>query len=268
MKLNKYNPIINIYGKGKPAVAIVGCLHGDELVGKKVIDVLTRERLIRGTLMTIIGNPLAVKKKKRFIKQDLNRSFSGKKNGKIEEKIAYAIIKIIKNADYMIDVHSSTTDTRDVAIVKRSNLRIKKMLKTIAPRRVVFMPKGFGDKALINFCSGVSFEYGKHNSEHVYQKSLKDTKKFLASLGMIKTKKNKQKKYKSEYYKVFNTENRPKGFNIKKGIKDFILIKKGDLLGTVRGRKIFAKENFYPFLFGEKAYKDIIGFKTRKVPKI
>ena len=266
MKENNYQPIIKIFGKGKPNVFVVGCIHGDELVGKNIISELNKLEILKGTLTTIIANPLALKNKKRFIDQDLNRCFAGKKNGKVEEKIAYSLMKIIKKADYLIDVHSTVTNTRDVTIIKKNNKNIRKLIQTINPKRVVFMPKEIGHGSLINHCSsGVSFEYGKHKSKNTFEKSLKDIKKVLCDLKMIKDIKIKQKKYKTEYYKVYSIENKPKDFVMKKNLQNFKLIRKGQELGFVNNKKILAKESFYPVLFGLKSYKDIMGFKAKKI---
>jgi succinylglutamate desuccinylase len=265
MKKNQYYPIIKTYGKGKPIITIIGCLHGDELVGKKVINTLAKERIINGTLITIIGNPPALKKRKRFIQQDLNRSFYGKKTGKIEERIAYKIMQTIKKTDYVIDIHSTSSNTKDLIIIKKNDPKIKRLLKIINPKRVVLMPKGFGDKSLINFCSGLSFEYGRHKTKDTYQKSLNDIKKVLISSGIIKGKKLRRRRFRSTYYEVYDVEKKPRGFIIKKGLENFKLIRKGDLLGRAENQKVFAREDFYPVLFGEKAYLDIIGFKARKI---
>jgi len=268
MKENNYQPIIKIFGKGKPNIFVVGCVHGTEIVGKNIINKLNKLKILKGTLTTIIANPLALKKKKRFMDIDLNRCFPGKKNGKIEEKIAYSLVKIIKKADYLIDIHSTATDTKDVVIIKNNNKNIRKLINIINPSKVLLMPKKIGDGSLINQCSGISFEYGKHKSKNTFEKSLKDIKKVLCDLKMIKNIKIKQKKHETEYYKVYGAENKPKDFKIKKNIKNFNLIKKGDELGFVNNKKILAKENFYPVLFGENSYEKIIGFKARKIKNL
>jgi hypothetical protein len=73
---------------------------------------------------------------------------------------------------------------------------------------------------------------------------------------------------KISYYKVCGTEKKVKGFVLKKEFENFKLVKRGNLLGLVKGKRILAKEDFYPVLFGEKAYKDFIGFKTTEENKL
>jgi succinylglutamate desuccinylase len=249
----------------KPTIVIIGCLHGNELVGQKIIAELKKLKIIKGQLITIIGNPKAVIAKKRFIDQDLNRSFPGNKNSKIlEERLAVNILKKISPNDYVIDIHSTTSDTKNVIIIKKRNAIVNKIISIINPNKVVLMPKNFGDGSLINFCSGISIEYGKDNHKDTFTKSLNDIKKLMSNLEMIEDDSSKIIN-KTEYYKIFGVEIRPKGFKLNKLIHNFRLVSKGSIIGHVSNKPIRAGESFYPILFGEKSYKDIIGFKAKKL---
>jgi len=53
-----------------------------------------------------------------------------------------------------------------------------------------------------------------------------------------------------------------------KKIKNFKMVKKNDTIAVREGKAITSKKDFYPILFGEKAYKDIFGFSAIKVNKL
>ena len=261
-------PIILKRGKGKPTIVLIGSIHGDEPVGKRVIEAIGEYEILKGTLITIIGNPLALKKKKRYIDDDLNRCFPGKRRGSHEERLAYQIKRIISRADYCIDIHSTTTNTRYATIVKKTNKGIRTLLSLFSPKHVVIMPSGIGDGSLINFCTaGISLEYGQHYNEKTYKESLEEVIIILNNLGIIKTK-IKQKKTKTQFFKIYQTEIKPKSFKMKKTLQNFTYIKKGELLGKVGNEKIVSKEGFYPVLFGPHSYEDIMGFKAKRIEKL
>lgn len=249
----------------KSVVCVIGSIHGDEAIGKRIVEKIASFDIEKGKIITAIGNSEALKKRKRFIDADLNRCFPGKRNGNHEERIAFRLSKILKKADFVIDVHSTSTDVKDLVIIKKRNKKILKLLKFINPKMVAIMPKGIGDKSLINHCRvGVSFEYGPHKSMYTYRRCLQDINRVLFRLGMVR-RDTKRKNFKTAYFQVCGTVKKPKGIKMRKNIRNFVLVQKGDILGRVKNSPIFAEENFYPILFGEKAYKDIMGFKAKKM---
>lgn len=269
---NNKNFEIKTIGKGKLIVCVVAGVHGDESIGKKVIETIhktiQKSNLMKGTLKTVIANPIALQNKKRFIDADLNRCFPGKRNGNCEERRAFELRGELKQADFVIDIHSTTTDTKDLAIIKKQTPKIKALLRRINPKHVALMPKGIGDGSLINHCSaGVSFEYGPHGSMYTYRRCLQDIIRVLFRLRMIKYD-SKRRNFKTAYFRVCGTVRKPKGIRMRKNIKNFELVRKGEILGRMKNKSIKAEENFYPVLFGPKAYKDIMGFKARKIKKM
>ena len=115
------NSIINKIGSGRPIVCVVGCVHGDEPVGQRVINRLHQENIIKGTLITVVANQKALIKKKLCLETNLNRCFPGKENGCLEEKTAAQLMPILKKSDLIIDIHSTKSNTTDVVIIKKYN---------------------------------------------------------------------------------------------------------------------------------------------------
>lgn len=256
IKIKKYN----IDG---PKIAIVGCVHGNELIGEKVMKKIRNLDIKKGQLATIIANEKAMKKGARFIDTDLNRSFPGNKNGTLEEEIAFKLLDILKNYDFIIDIHSTTTDTKSLIIITRLNSKIKKILRFLKPKRIALMPPKFSRHSLsYNAKMCVSFEYGKDKSAKALKETIKDIKNLLLYFDMIDgSNKNKNK---TEFYKIVSAVKKEKKFKLHK-ISNFKLVKKGQIIAKCKNEKINADEDFYPILFGERAYKDIFGFKAKKL---
>ena len=102
------------YGNKKPIISIIGCIHGDEPSGKKIINRLKNylsinSKNITGTIKLIIANEKALKKDNRYIDKDLNRSFPGKKDSRVyEEKLAFKLVKELKNSKSIIKIFNHT----------------------------------------------------------------------------------------------------------------------------------------------------------------
>lgn len=258
-------------GIGGKNILVIGCVHGDELIGRKVIKELRKVTISRGTLVTVIANTRAIEAKERFVNQDLNRSFPGKLKGNHEECLAHSLLPLIKKADFVLDIHSTTTDTTSAIILTKVNQSIKQLLSIFNPKRVVVMEKKVGKTALTGYCkAGISFEYGKDRSEKAYKETLADIIKILEGLEIIEKKKKRASKivHKTEYFQVLGTLTRPGDFKLEKTIKNFSLVRRGEIIARHGTHLQKASRNFYPLLFGEKAYKEIWGFMSKKMKGI
>ncbi len=257
---------INYFNEDKkPVIAVVGCIHGDETVGRKIILRLRKMKIRKGTLITIIANEKEMEKNKRFIDQDLNRSFPGKSKGNYEERLARNILKITKRADFVIDIHSTTTDVKNLAIITKKDKDTLDLAYAVEPRRVILMKKDIAKKSFINYCKvGVSLEYGKDGSNATYDNTFNSIMLLLEKAKMVddKKRKSKSKCRKIDYYKMKGMVKKTRKDVLMKNVKNFKLIKKGDVFATRNGKKLLAKDDFYPVLFGESAYDNIFGFKA------
>ena len=103
-----------------PRVAIVGGIHGDEIAGwNAALELLNREDFIGSIMIIPKANKLACEAVQRYpglgkdyngyTYSDLNRTFPGKEDGTVTEKISYAIANAVKdfNPDHVIDLHES-----------------------------------------------------------------------------------------------------------------------------------------------------------------
>ena len=108
--------------------------HGHETVGIAVAKEIQKLELKKGELVVHIANELAYAKKRRFIDQDLNRSFPGKKDGNHEEKLAAKILPLVRSADLVIDIHSTRSDLKDALIVTKLNKKTRGYVEVINPK--------------------------------------------------------------------------------------------------------------------------------------
>jgi len=237
---------IKIVGNGKPVIGIVACLHGNELLGKKIIDRLNKIIPLTGQLIFILANEEAMNIGKRFVSQDLNRSFPGNKNGNHEERLAVKLLSELSVCDFIIDLHSTIAKTDSFVIFTKRGKKIKEFVNSIPIAKVVFLESKINkNNSLINNAScGVSVEFNRNTN---FIKAAGMIGSVLINLGVLEGKKEKVAK---EFYSAYG-----------------VIEKKGtDRLRLKNFKKtILNKEIFYPVLFGEKEYKDIVCIKTKQL---
>lgn len=118
-------------GGDGPRLAVVSGIHGDELEGLYVCQQLAawlqdseRERpgALRGCIEIYPAlNPVGVDSLQRFVPvfdTDLNRSFPGRTDGLLPQRIAAAAMHSLAGADLVLDVHASNIFLREIPQVR------------------------------------------------------------------------------------------------------------------------------------------------------
>lgn len=266
--------IKKIRGGNSPRVLLNVCTHGSERVGLKVAAYFSKLKIENGTLIINIANTEAVKMQKRFIDSDLNRVFPGKKNGNHEERLAHQMVNFIRTFDLVVDVHSTETGVDSTLIVTHYESALKPLLRAIAPKRVVFMSATKSNALISQARQGIAFEYGKDKDPKTYKETVRGISRVLLHLGLISIKTLLKKgrevgvvsNRNTDFFEAHSALEKPEGFVVEKGIKNFALLRKGTLVGhnPSTGSKLRAAKSFYPVLFGNNSYKSIFGFIAKK----
>jgi succinylglutamate desuccinylase len=223
-------------------IFVVAALHGDEPFGLKIIDELRRSN-IKG-IITQVGHPEAIAKGKRFLDQDLNRSFNSR-NRSIEVAIARNIKKEIEEhkADIILDIHTSVSDVGKIAIVARDYPLTKRIAGLLGMEAIVVIPKRLVDKSLIGCFpdKSISLEFGK---TRLTDELAADIASKIKTLKLSHIQPAKQ----LPVFEVFAEID--KDFKGLENIKNLIFNK-----GL----------NGYPFLAGIDTYETIGGFLAKKI---
>ena len=163
-----------------PSTLIAWLTHGNEPVGKHVIDTLAQDLNIRngqfaGTLYLLEVNQEWHKRSVRSIDTDMNRSFSGEWTG-YEATRAREIINYFsdKHIDYVFDFHSTPGDDLPMMICTHTTLSMD--ISAIFPIRhlIVGLPELVPGTSLLEFFHGlwatdIAFEAGQHNKLETLQ---------------------------------------------------------------------------------------------------
>lgn len=238
--------------------------HGDERIGLAVAKELQKLSLPNGALVVQIANEKAYKLGKRFVDQDLNRSFPGKKYGNYETRRAYELSPIVKAANIVIDIHSTTSELKDAIIVTKLDRATRGCIEAIRPKYALVM-RATKKSALISQAKiGIAFEYGKDNDPKAIRKTAADIKRLLQYRGVITGVPKKRTRI-TKFFDVIAEVPKPKGYVLLKRVRNYALIKKGTTFAARGSDKLIAQKDFYPILFGQNNYETIFGFKAKTI---
>jgi len=216
------------------------CVHGDEQFGLKLSNKVNH---------ILISNPQAVKLNKRFVEEDLNRSFN-KKGNSFEIKLARVLLKKFKGYN-LVDIHTTTADMKEFGIVTKANNYKIKLCKKLGLKKVVIMGDevASGHSFIDNVENGISIEIGEKYCNDNLAKNL------------AKRINNLDKNSDPIIYQSFN---KLEGKFDKLYMENFKQVKVGDLIYEYKGKKHYADRDFIPLFIGEKHY-DYICVMARRV---
>lgn len=257
--------ILKTFGSGRPVIAIVTCMHGDEQCGLAAIETVEKMQL-RGTAKCIIANPSAVSANKRFLIKDPNKCFPGKTDGCEEEKLAFDVYNEIHDCDYVVDLHSCTSTEEPFVIMTQRNEANYCLSHYSGLQKLVLMSGHLKqNKALIDYHSAaISIECGLKNSSAADQNAKEIVTNILRNLGIVE---GSAIKGAPEKFEVFDIIQLPEPSFIPADISNFKLVKAGQILGSAQTTAITAQDEFYPVLFNEESYvkEGILGLVARKI---
>ncbi len=256
---------INQLGQGQPKIAIVGCVHGDEIIGQKVIDKLATLKYEKGLIAFFLGNLPAIKLNKRFIQKDLNRAFPGKANGRHEDLVAYKLKQELKDFDIVIDIHATNSNFDKAAVITNLNSKTKQLLR-ITPIKKVMLARervfGEGNFLIGSVKAGLALEYGPDKTGSNYPRAVRDVKTILRNLGVLK---GQQTTYPNkDLYTIFDIYKVSDKFTPSKELKDFKLVAKGQKIGTANRKQIKSDKDFYPIFLGKGRYAGTLSLMASK----
>lgn len=256
----------NLKNKNNPKILLNVCTHGTERVGLKVAEYFKDFKPLRGVFVINIANKEALRARKRYLDTDLNRVFPGKKNGNREERLAYKLKPFVDSFDVVLDIHSTETNLKSALIITNYSREVKPLLRAVSPKRVIHMTATQSNALISSAKIGIGFEYGKDKSRQTYVDTVKGVNNILRHYKMLKKHSIKKNKKSVDFFEASAVISKPEGFEVAPGIKNFIFVKKGAVIGVNKKtkEKIFAEQDFYPILFGKNSYKTMFGFSAQK----
>ncbi|MBD2857948.1 succinylglutamate desuccinylase/aspartoacylase family protein [Spongiibacter sp. KMU-158] len=109
-------PVLVVNGKyAGPTLCLTGAIHGDELNGIEIIRRVVYDldpKSLKGRIIAVpIVNLQGFREGSRYLpdRRDLNRFFPGDVKGSLASRIAHSLFyKVIKQCDYLVDVHTGS----------------------------------------------------------------------------------------------------------------------------------------------------------------
>lgn len=246
---------------GDTSVAVVCCLHGDEVCGRRAIERVVAEYGKRGGVAGVkfvLANPRAYERGRRFVDEDLNRAFPGDLESDSHERRLAARLLDELRGHVVLDLHSTVSDPTPFALFQRRTEPTFEAVRNTGLDRVLDI--GFVDGGLIGHVDGVSVEFDKTDRERATEEAYETVVAFLGNYGLVDA---EGRRSDPTVYRIFDEIPRERdGFDLLG--TNFERVTEGDTFARREGAIVRAEGTFYPVLASERGYEERYGFKAAR----
>lgn len=246
---------------GETAVAVVCCLHGDEVCGKSAIERVVSAYGEGGAIpgvKLLLANPRAYERGKRSVDEDLNRAFPGDPESDAHERRIAARLLDELRGHVVLDLHSTVSDPTPFALFQRRTGPTVEAVRSTGLDRVLDI--GFVDGGLIGHVDGVSVEFDRTDRERATGEACETIVAFLANYGLVDAERRRSD---PTVYRIFDEIPRERGGLELLGT-NFERVTEDDAFARHEDEVIRAEETFYPVLASERGYDERYGFKAAR----
>jgi predicted deacylase len=176
-------------GSGRPRVAVVGGIHGDEPSGERIVERLV-DRLdeddVEGTVQLLVANEPALAAGVRYTETDLNRTFPGEVDSEeYERSLATRVTAILEGADAILALHSSQSAPPPFAIYSRLTESVRRTIAGLPVEYVLDAGNLRGTTLDSTLPHTVSIEVGKQGSAAAVEFGYDATVAYLRAHGSL-----------------------------------------------------------------------------------
>ncbi len=174
-------------GSGRPRVAVVGGIHGDEPAGEAIVErLIDRLEVDDGTVQLVVANEPALAAGVRYTEADLNRQFPGDVDaGAYETALAARLLAILDGADAILALHTSHSAPPPFAIYSRLTDSVRRTVTGMPIEYVVDAGELRGTTMDSTLPQAVSLETGRQGSEGAVAFGLEAAEAFLRAHGVL-----------------------------------------------------------------------------------
>jgi len=266
-------------GDGRPELAVVGGIHGDEPSGVSAVErLLDAAPPVERPILLVIANEPAIEAGERYLDADLNRSFPGDPDSEAyEERLAHELGERLEGTTALA-MHATQSHPEPFLVADRVDGLVERLGRTLPVDAVVDTGE-FIQGRLFRSVRTVEVESGLQGSDEATEAAIGIAIAFLEEMGALSTETAADLRERfdvaadsaSGSVPVFRlTRSVPKtgpGEHLVSA-NNFELVDAGDRFASADGTPMVADESFYPVLLSADGYDEIFGYAAQKIAEL
>ncbi len=262
-------------GEGRPEVAVVGAIHGDEPCGARAIDRLIREGpSVERPIKLIIANEEALAENERYLDEDLNRAFPGDPNADTHEgRLAHRVQSELTGCTTLA-IHSTQSYAGPFVVVDSMD-EVARGIAPHLPVDSIIQTDEFTEGRLIEHPHTLEVEAGIQGSDTAADNAYQLVRAFLAATGALAMPGMGAEstagvidlgtREKVDVFRLRDRIPKPPAEEYEGFANNFRRVEDGERFAAADGDPLVAEEPFYPVLLSAYGYVDQFGYVADKV---
>lgn len=249
-------------GEGRPRVAVVGAIHGDEPCGARAVERLIDDAPnVERPAKLIVANEAALAAGVRYLDDDLNRAFGEEVTaGSHEYDLAPRLAAELEGC-VGLSIHSTRSTDKPFAITNPSHDRASGLCPYLSVTALVELTEHEG-RLFAADAQLIELEAGRQGSDQAVENAYRIAREFLTATGVLP---GETLARELPRFALGEPIPKPPGERYRVLVENFERVEAGEAFAEVDGERLVAEAPFYPVLLSADGYADIFGYRAEAI---
>jgi predicted deacylase len=245
-------------GEGRPEIAVVGAIHGDEPCGARAIGRLLIEKPdLEKPVKFVIANEEALDRGVRYIDADLNRAFEDGGDPRDHEYgLARRLAEELAGCT-VLSIHSTQSHPEPFGIVNADADGAGEIVRRLPIEALVEVRENEGRPFVIEAADLMEVEAGYQQSPQASANAYRAVSAFLEATGALPGRRERRE---APTFSLGDSIEKPVAERYEVFAENFARVEADEVFAAADERELRAETSFYPVLFSANGYRDIFGY--------
>ena len=246
-------------GEGKPELAIVGGIHGDETCGVRAIErLLDDDPEVLRPVKLIVANERALEAGVRYVDADLNRAFTDSvPEDAYERQLAQDLDDEVEGCT-VLSIHSTQSYAEPFAITSGLNSTVEAIVPHLSVKALVDATELENGRMFAADADIIEVEAGLQGSETADENAYRLVREFLTAAGALP---GDTVEHELPLFEIGEAIPKPVADEYAVFVENFERVDAGERFATADGQDLIADEPFWPVLVSSYGYRDLFGYR-------
>ena len=250
-------------GEGKPELAVVGGIHGDETCGVRAIErLIDDDPEVLRPVKLIVANERALESGVRYVDADLNRAFTDSvPEDAHERQVAQELDDEVEGCT-VLSIHSTQSYAEPFAITSGLGGAAETIVPHLSVKALVDATDLENGRLFAADADIIEVEAGLQGSETADENAYRLVREFLTAAGALP---GDTVVHELPVFELGEPITKPTADDYEVFVENFERVDAGERFAAADDEELVADEPFWPVLLSSYGYRDQFGYRGQRI---